>query len=200
MRMHVTVTKLKLNQGRLLKAYKDVIKEHIIESAAIFGQLAAPNVPIDTGMARGTFLNLLHLIEQYGYSIEDIPVAPRRTNKNGTPIKYYHVGGSKHDKTPETAKKYSTQTNNILKVIGNKYTFNYQTTVVHYNILDTFGTSTQSTWDSYQIGRAGFLLNMKLLRNKMPNLQKYLTKTTVSLGKGAPSGYNPFTYTRQGTN
>lgn len=199
MRLHMTINKLKLDKGRLLKEFKDVIKEHIIESLYVFGAEAAPNVPIDTGMARGTFLNLAHLVEQYGYSIQNIPVEPQRTNKDGTPLRYYHVGGRKMDKTPESGRELTTQSKDILKIRGNSYEVNYQTTVVHYNILDEYGAGTQSPWGSFSAGREQLLAHMQMLRLKVPRLNKFVLQTTVSLGKGAPKGIDPFRFRKQRT-
>ncbi|MDE1971188.1 MAG: hypothetical protein KGI50_06480 [Patescibacteria group bacterium] len=156
MRLEVIAQMPSFNAKGYVEQYFKDLKHQYFLAASDFLNIAAPSVPIDTGMARGSFLNLLNLLEANNIPINtDIPRLPQHVNKNGTPLTYVHWDGTRLDKTPVNGAALSTRTNRIIAKQGNKLIFTYETEVWHYNIHDP------NSWHSYARGQAAFALRMQ---------------------------------------
>lgn len=124
----------------------------LLKAAQEFLINAAPNVPVDTGMARGSFLNLQQFLRANGLPAEtDIPTRPQRILKSRRALRYTHDDGRIFPKTPGSAKKLSTKPKQILVWEGNQLVFNYSSDVRHLNINDT-----KRQWQSFSRGKEAF--------------------------------------------
>lgn len=63
MRLSVTVTKIQYDVKGIVTATFKALRGQMLIAASKFVHEAAQAVPIDTGMARGSFLNLLQLLD-----------------------------------------------------------------------------------------------------------------------------------------
>jgi hypothetical protein len=198
MRISVVASKIEYDAKGFVTATYKALRQQMIAAAAEFVHEAAPAVPIDTGMARGSFLNILQLLDKntsedgkdygkYARSIPDgIPDIAKRRQRNGYYIRYYHSDGNDYQKQPKTAKKFTTSFGQIIKRDGDKLVFNYQIDVVHYNIMDEFNPH-GSSWQSIRKGREAFMNKMKQF--KPVGVKKYLlvsTQTNANSGDGSP--------------
>ncbi len=190
MRLSVAAKKLVFNQkGYITQTFKE-LKEQFLYAAQEALEYAAPTVPIDTGMARGSFLNLVHLLNANGLSTTvDIPTEPQHTNKDGSPLRYWHTSGfrlpkkvkGKADKrgslpkTPKIGANLSTSRGQIIKRSGDKLSFVYETNVKHFNINDP------ELWRSYSTFRSVFAF--RLAQFKPPQLGKFILMSNVSGGR-----------------
>lgn len=168
---------LKFDSKNYRKDVLKLIEKQFIKGARAFVRAAVPLVPVQTGMARGSFLNIGRLINLI------IPINPTKFNK-----KYYHRPGySGEDKTPELGASYSTPERDIITVTKTRLEFHFQTKVFHYLLHDEFDYQT-SAWHSFTTGQKAFLDVMSDLINVLPQPKAYVTKTEVSFGRG--SGLN----------
>lgn len=183
MRISIVATKLQFNaRGYVTETYK-TLRTQMLMAAAEFVKEAAPLVPIDTGMARGSFLNMLQLLDknsntesgnigEYARDIpQGIPTEAQRRNRNNSYIKYHHSDDKIYRKAPQTAKKFSTSRGQIIKREGDKLVFNYEIDVVHFNVMDEFNPYGPS-WHAIRRGRTAFI--NKMAEWKPVALDKYM--------------------------
>lgn len=201
MRISATVAKLQFDVKGAEDDFLGALYHVMLQAAEQFLKVAAPAVPVDTGMARGSFLNLLQLLQANGYGHGVlIPTEPQRTKKDGEPLRYYPVRvGRVHGhkvalyssktlpKTPATAMQLSTAINSILTLKGKEWVFQYETRVAHFNINE-YGRN----WKAFALGREAmdsFLLSGGVAK-MLPNLSSYLKIS--SLGSGRSNPYRDF--------
>lgn len=157
-----------------------LIKAEFLEGARAFLRAAVVNqpslVPIQTGMARGSFLNLGRLVK------EIIPISPNPRFRNA---KYYHRPGSEGEpKTPKAGQKYSTPEKDILKVTKAKMEFHFQIKTFHFLLEDRIGVHS-GPWGSFEAGQQAFITRMSNLINTLPTPKAYIVRTEVSFGRGS---------------
>jgi hypothetical protein len=189
MRVNIQATGFKIDPRRLNGRILAATRRAMLDAAKEFLIAAAPKVPIDTGMARGSFLNMVHLLESSGLGnvsdsvIGGVPTTPQRTLKNGKPLTYYHSGGGRYPKTPYTAQsKFSTQPDQILKKVGDMVVFSYKSDVDHYNANDE-----KLGWHSFRRGTEAFA--NKLRKFHPFDVTEYVIKISYITGNHA-SGYS----------
>ncbi len=176
MRIKLTVKQHKFKTLMMVKALRDQMTDSFIGGFEKFVEHAAPNVPIDTGMARGSFLNAIAFLRSKNrLNTIYVPTTPQRVNKDGTPLKYTHSTGKMFYKTPLTSKILTTKQNSVFTYYNNKPKINYYTSVVHYNINDP-------KWQSFEIGRQHM---MHHIRNYKYNLEltKFVAVDVVTYGE-----------------
>lgn len=175
-----------LVRGSLLKfdaqtAQKDIrkaVQNRMRLAAAAFIRASVPHVPVDTGMARGSFLNLARALTRAGFPVS-VDINPVRVGTRKKPIWYYSEKGERLPKRPTTGASLSEY---AFYSKGDKYTFDFETNVWHYAIMDFYNVKGNGPWESFKIGREAFLSVMQGLKDDIPNLEKYITKTTVRSG------------------
>lgn len=197
MRIKATINRLNFDAKGAQDDFLGALYHVMLRAAEQFLEVAAPRVPIDTGMARGSFLNLMHLLNANGYGHGAlIPDEPQRVLKSGKPLKYYHVRvGRVHGKkvavyssrampkTPATAMQLSTSIDSILTLKGKEWVFQYETRVAHFNINE-YGRS----WQAFRLGReamAAFLQSNEVVK-MLPNLSDYVSVTGIDSGRHNP--------------
>lgn len=163
MKFTAQVVIFELDERGLINNIRKSVEDATYDAANQFLEAAAPNVPIRTGMARGSFLNLRQILKSKSIdSFVDIPTRPQMVTKSGRAYTYIHSDGGKFPKTPFTARKFSTKTKKIISWENDRVLFNYQIDVVHFNVNDV-----KLGWMSIQRGKEAFLRhrNFKSLNN-----------------------------------
>lgn len=175
MRIKLKVKQHKFKTLMMIDALRAQMADSFIGGFNKFVEHAAPAVPIDTGMARGSFLNALAFLKS-NFRLNNIyvPTTPQRIQKNGQPLKYIHETGKVFYKSPLTAKILSTKQNSIFTFHNNKPRINYYTSVKHYNINDP-------SWKSFEIGREQMLNHIRNYKYDLP-LTKFVVVDTVEYG------------------
>lgn len=197
MRISATIGKLEFDAQGAKDDYLAALYHIMLQAAEQFIQTAAPRVPIDTGMARGSFLNLLQLLKANGYGHGVfIPTEPQKVSSTGKPLMYYPVRVGRHGgrktaiyssrtmpKTPVTAMQLSTALNSILTLKGEQWVFTYETRVNHFNLNEY-----ARNWHAFVLGRQAmdaYLLSTKV-KDQLPNLSSYLKVSTLGSGRSNP--------------
>lgn len=172
MRISVAARKVEFDAKGYMVETRHALQESFYRAGQAFVETAAPNVPVDTGMARGSFLNLSQLLERKGYAPStDIPTTVQRTTLSGRALKYTHSDGRPFPKGPGSAKKLSTLGSQAFKFVRGQFTFEYATEVVHFNIHDP------NNWMSFKKGLVAF--EQVLRETKPPQIKDYITITDI---------------------
>lgn len=157
--LDIKVRKVQFDAKGFMVATRHALQESFYRAAQAFIEAAAPNVPIRTGMARGSFLNLAQLLERKGFKPNvDIPTRVQETTRSGKAYRYKHSDGSIWPKGPGSAKRLSTLGSQAFNFKHGNYEFNYGTSVVHFNINDP------TKWHSFFEGRVAFLRELEKTR------------------------------------
>lgn len=187
MRVYATLACFKFNKGEMTKTLRNQIRQNILVASKDFIEIAAPLTPVDTGMARGSFLNLQALLGATGHKPDvDIPTTPQRKRVNGRVLKYYHYDENRsfvgvYPKTPKSAKSLSTPREKILTEVEGQWKFTYETRVTHFNINDR-------RWKAFELGRHAMLNRLGLLQKKLPKIKSFILRSTLSAGR--QNGYS----------
>lgn len=194
MRINVKITIPQIDVEAFTKAQHEAVEIHVRNCARAFVRAALEKVPVDTGMARGSFLNIGRFLRIH------IPIKGKKTRlryRNGRTWverkRWYYPpnGGPKIPKTPESG---AALTAFEFKRVGNTYQFIINSKVFHYTLQDEFAVSTRSgerggspsaPWQSMRAGREAWFAEMKNLKKKVPKITDFVTETTISLGPGA---------------
>lgn len=188
MRLYGTIDLLEFDSTGYTAAVNRAIEAEFRQAAREFIRAAYPLVPVQSGMARGSFLNIGRFLRVA------VPIAPRRFNQ-----RYYPPGGGASiPKTPESGASLSTPPNQIIRRDGNRVIFEFNTRVFHYTLEDLIGVRS-GPWGSFAAGRAAFMTRMRNLRNRLPNIGSYITRTTITYGRSTPIRSAPVRLRKQET-
>lgn len=164
---------LKFKTDELREDFRKIIVQQIRDAAREFLLSSFEVVPTQTGLARGTFLDL---------------AAALNTQLVITPITHrpwHYQDGKAYQKVPESGTHFVNFS--LPEPSGDTVVdFTYQVTLNYYNIEEFFGLKSRtSPWHSFEIGQAAFLKKM----SQVPNidLKSYTVRTTVSFGPGNKS-------------
>lgn len=178
-RLRATIDIVKFDSKEYTKALKKQVELQTKQAARALVRAAVSQIPVDTGMAAGSFLNLSRYLRNIGLTI----TAKSRTGKY-----YGKPGGPGHPipKNKNTPGDYGLVIPNekVFTWVGNRHVFTFQSKVVHLTLNDLIGTKGTGPWNAFQAGQAAFLQEMRNLKKRLPSVKSYLTKTTVSLGAG----------------
>ncbi len=196
-KLTATVQVPKFDTVAYTKAVLRQIELQMKQAARAFVRAAVSRIPVDTGMAAGSFLNLGTYLRKIG--LGDNGNLSVRTyidvnRKHGTG-KYYHSPGSAGNPIPkneDTPGNYDLVTKNVdvLRPTSNGASFQFQSSVYHLTLNDLIGSKGTGPWHSFEYGQAAFLLEMRGLKSRLPRVGDYITKTAVTLGanNGLSSG------------
>lgn len=186
MRLYGTVQTLQFDSSGYTKAMKKALEVQFRHAARAFLRAAIPRVPVQTGMARGSFLNIGRLLNVA------VPIQPTLFNQ------FYYPG--RLPKTPATGAALSTPAENVITWKSNQIRFEFQTKVWHYTLEDYFGVRSPSApWQSFMLGRIAFMEEMRALKDRLPKIKSYMTRTTISFGRGSLITSAPIRLRRQET-
>lgn len=135
---------------------------------------AISKVPVDYGMARGTFLNIAEKLN------ETVPINPKRT-KYG--VWYRQKGKGPVVRSPNAgrlfAHPYFPNTESIVKIEGDNITFEFSNDLLYY-YLNEFGL-VHGPWNSFEEGKVELLKYFnENLANDLPQIfPDFVTVTEV---------------------
>jgi hypothetical protein len=170
---------------------KEVLDAFMRQAARAYVRAAISKIPIQTGMARGSYLNIGRFLKVA------IPLAGasnyRIRSRHGKSYKeknfwYYPPGGGRRlPKTPETGANLTAfKLGPVQKSNGIAYEFTVNSKVFHLTLEDQIGVKSPSApWQSTQAGREAWLTHMKGLKKRLPKIKDYISNTTISFGRGS---------------
>lgn len=186
MKVTFTATGFQFKRAEFSEAFKAAIKLEMRNGAKEFVKAALIRVPVRTGFARGTLLNLADAI---GLSASASPVAfkrrldKRRLNTINVPLNgqlEYYEGVPK---TPENARQFSTPLNKVFTNNGRTFNFNYEMTVLYYEINDVNSNryTPSAPWRSFEFGSAAFIDYLERVGLKrLPAITEYIVKKRLT--------------------
>lgn len=195
MRLYGKVTFLGFDKKSFDRDVREAAYKTLLLAASYFLEAAAPEIPVDTGMARGSFLNLAQFLRGKGVNVNvNIPKTAQRllrsARKDGTrKIYYYHTTGERMWKEPKTGQELSTKPGQIIKRTNNVLKFQYESRVKHLNL-------NESKWETFERGSSAF---QNFLYFQQINPIDYVVNTSFTLGKEAPSDMTRFNIRKQKT-
>lgn len=193
-RLYGTVIVPKFDAIGYTNAVKKSIEIQFRKAAAAFVRAAIDpskggGVPVQTGMAKGSFLNIGRFLRVA------VPISPRKRNQ------WYYPpnGGARIPKTPQTGAALSTQPADAFKWNNNRLSFEFETGVFHYTLNDLIGIH-RSPWGTFAAGREAFIREMSEgLRQRLPNIGSFITLTSITYGRGRVIRSTPIRLRKQET-
>lgn len=184
--LYIRASKFKLDAGKFTQTLETAVKTQMRQSARRFVETALyegikGGVPVDTGMAAGTYLNIGRMLR---IAINILPI-------NTKPKKYYGDNAYGEIKSPELGASLATRFNSletIIKKEGNLFYFEFQTSVFHYTLLDLFGIrqNPNSPWQTFQTGKDAFINYMRTEGIKrLPKVTEFIERSVLEVN---PSG------------
>lgn len=174
---------------KLEAALKKLSKAAAVE----FVNAAAPKVPILTGFARGTFLNILKAAGVAQSKLPDFSVlqnSERLLKKSLSRPTHKFTKRKKLgiiDKSFLNSASFATAPENILSIDVSQgvVKFTFATTIDYFQINDVFRNirTPSSPWQSFEAGRAAYLNYMRTNAvAAMPNPGEFITTSRVRSG------------------
>lgn len=184
MRIYGTIDVLKFDSKGYSAALKKAIEVQFRQAARAFIRAAVPLIPVDTGMARGSFLNIGRFLKVA------VPINPLRRGQR------YYPGGL--PKTPQAGANLSTPITEIFTWDGDKLAFTFQSKVLHLTLEDHIGVrSPTAPWKAFDAGRDAFMSTLHGM--KLPKVKSYVVKTTITFGRGSKVTSSPIRLRKQET-
>lgn len=177
MKVNITVTGFQFKRAEFSEAFKTAIKLEMRNAAREFVKAALPRVPVRTGFARGTLLNLQDAIEMTAASNpasfkKKLAKRPSKNSPLNGKLEYYEGVL----KTPDNARGFSTPTNRVFTNNGKAWSFNYDNTVLYYELNDA-----KYQWLSYKFGEAAFIDYLERVgMQRIPAITDYIIRKKLS--------------------
>lgn len=173
-RIYGTVDILNFDDKGYTKAVREAMEVQFRQAARAFVRAAIVRIPVQTGMAKGAFLNIGR------YLRVAVPISPTRFFQ-----KYKLPGGGYIPKNAESGALLTTQPENMITWKDTRLSFEIDSEIFHLTLQDLIGyNSPTSPWGAFLAGRVAFLEEMRNLKNRLPKIKSYTTRTTVSFGRG----------------
>ena len=177
MKVKISIAGFEFKRAEFSDAFKKAIALEMRNAARKFVEAALPRVPVRTGFARGTLLNLTDAI---GMAAASSPAAFKKKlakrPKQNSPVNglvEYYEGVLK---TPDAARAFSTPSNRVFTNNGKSWQFNYDNTVLYYEINDE-----RLNWRSYQYGTAAFIDYLERTGlQRIPAITDYLIRKKLN--------------------
>lgn len=182
-----------MKKGQLTKAGLTIVDNVVHKALAAFANTAASAIPMDTGMARGSFLNIRTMLESKGLSMSTN--IPEEALILRSP--YIHANGERYSKEPYSGAALSTKPESIYKRIRGKGKITFESRVVHLNINDMYPASSplsppevsrnwsknKRPWRSFAQGQESFIQSFINSKDQLEDFGSFFTATTVTKGK-----------------
>lgn len=179
MKVTFVATGFEFKRAEFSDAFKKAIQLELRNGAKEFVKAALPRVPVRTGFARGTLLNLADAIgynaasnkEGFNRKLMSKRLKVKNVSVNGK-LEYYEGV----PKTPENARQFSTQINKVFTNNGRTFSFNYENTVLYYEINDE-----RYQWRSFIFGSEAFISYLERVGlQRLPAITEYIIKKRIS--------------------
>ena len=166
------------------KAFQDGIRLLMRNAARAFAREVILHVPVQTGFARGSLLNLTDAV---GFSAAASPqlyrqkLDKRRQKIVNVPLNgklsYYTDSGGRVPKTPENARQFASPLDKVFEDNGQIFKFNYEVSILYYQINDALVNpyTPSSPWQSFEKAGAVFVkyIDDNIL-DKIPAITDYM--------------------------
>lgn len=194
-RINATFTLKKFESKTYTQALKKQVENKMKQAARAFVRAAVSHIPVETGMAAGSFLNIGRALKNIGLGDQTVLTYIRSQQTGAGEYKskyggssnqwYYGKPGSAGHPIPKnelTASSYNltTPVDEIIKTEGNKTSFTFQSRVFYLTLNDLFGSKGTGPWGAFEAGQQAFLAEMKNL--EIPKVVDYITETVISTG------------------
>lgn len=165
MRIEFEFEEINFGMEAWFQALDDIVQEYFRAAIKTFVLTAAPLIPVDTGMARGSLLNVARAYTDLQFSV---------TGRTGAIYNYY---GTKMPKGPDSGRKLTTH----WFIRGkDKYEFMLETAIFHLNLNDNniVARVAGTPWNSWKIGLEAATKELAKISSD-PRLDpfKFLTRT-----------------------
>jgi len=184
MRFYGTLDVIEFKGREYTETLRDYVSRAMYRAARAFLYAASKQVPVRSGMAKGSFLRLGELVNT------SITIQPRTTNE-----RYYINRYQTIPKTPQSGYERSSA---ILNWDGNRFIFRFDANIFHYKLLDVYGIRGQGPWNSFVLGRAAFYQSLQESKRLRPDIKSFMVRTRITYGRGRrPTRQLPTRLTRQ---
>lgn len=203
MRIFATVDVLKFESKRYTAAMHAAIDKRMKMAALAFVRAAIVRIPVDTGMAAGSFLHLGRYLGRIGLASGDFVKSYIDGNRRSGTGQFYGPPASKGN--PETKNEFTTgrlglvprpASQSFVKK-GNRHQFEFDIRVFYITLNDLVGSKGTGPWGAFEAGRIAFLVTMRNLKKDFPAIQAFMTKTTISLGRSGLTRVGPVRLRKQ---
>lgn len=208
-RIRATIRIPGLDLPNLKNAIKQAIELQSRIAARAFVRASVPRVPIQSGMARGSFLNLgralgvaVPIPVAYRGDVAYVEVARKRKGirphlyKDGDTYKkyikwYYHPNGKRYRKTPQTGADLSSvqagaKAEDLFTWKDNgTLVFNFQSAVNHFNLNDFLGGTpnvASSPWGAFETGKDAYIAEIAKIRDRLPKVSDFMFESNITHG------------------
>jgi hypothetical protein len=186
MKVTFVATGFQFKRAEFSDAFKKAIQLEMRNGAKEFVKAALIRVPVRTGFARGTLLNLGDAIGYAGATNK--PAFARKLDKRRLKVVNVSVNGAEEyyqgvPKTPENARQFSTPLNKVFTNNGRTFSFNYEQTVLYYEINDASSNryTPSAPWRSFEFGSAAFIDYLERVGlQRLPAITEYIVKKRIS--------------------
>ena len=186
MKVTFVATGFQFKRAEFSEAFKTAIQLELRNGAKEFVKAALIRVPVRTGFARGTLLNLGDAIGYSGASnkgsftkkLVKKRLGVKNVSANGL-LEYYNGV----PKTPENARQFSTPINKVFTNNGKTFSFNYEQTVLYYEINDVSSNryTPSAPWRSFEFGSAAFIDYLERVGlQRLPAITEYIIKKRIT--------------------
>lgn len=208
-RIRTTIRIPGLDVPNLKKAIKQAIEVQSRLAARAFIRASVPRVPIQSGMARGSFLNLGRALNvaipiplPYSGDVAYVEVARKRKGirphlyKDGDTYKkyirwYYHPNGKRYRKNSDSGAKLSSvaagaKAEDLFTWKDNgTLVFNFQSAVNHFNLNDFLGGTpnvASSPWHAFEAGKDAYIEEIAKIRERLPKIGDFMFESNITHG------------------
>ena len=184
-----TLFKFEFKRVAYSRAFDKAMKLLLRNAAREFAKAVILRVPVQTGFARGSLLNLADAI---GINASSSPESFRRKldKRRGKIVNvplngktsYYTDSGGRVPKTPENARQFSTDPDKVFTAADNVYTFSYGASILYYVINDIASNShtPSAPWLSFQAGHDAMTAYIREhILEDVPAIKDYVEKTEI---------------------
>ena len=182
-----SLSKITLDQVNFTKKLDAAIQAQFKMAARAFFLAAIPNIPVETGFARGSMNNLANAVgasetTEGGSRAKRYLSLVRKLQRTKFTGEYYRFGGRRVLKTPQSGRLFSTKPENILQVVNGRYIFNFKVSISYFNLNDMLVHNPNSPWNAFTAGQIAFenYLRTTALQN-LPKVTDYLVKSKVGI-------------------
>lgn len=179
MKVNISIAGFEFKRAEFSDAFKKAIALEMRNAAKKFVEAALPRVPVRTGFARGTLLNLSDAVGYAGASNKAAFI--KKLDKRRMKVVNVSVNGlveyyERVPKTPENARQFSTPMTRVFTNNGKSWSFNYENTVLYYELNDA-----KLNWRSYEFGSAAFIDYLERTGlQRIPAITEYLIRKRLS--------------------
>lgn len=200
---------LKIDSKRSAKIINEFLLKEYRVAAAAFVREAIKHIPVDTGMAAGSFLHIGRLLR---VAINITPKKTREVTIRGRNYTinygkrfpyYYHSPAYRKPKTPELGSQLTSvngtpsdqlgdDPNSLFKQIGASIEFKLSAKTFHLTLNDLVGSSGTGPWGAFAKGEEVMMARLRTMNKRFPSIDKFLLRSRISVGRGGAVSSNNF--------